>query len=325
MNDLEQVPLAEVKPVESIAPAWLKRTLHAGGLIVAILGLPMVLSTFCVIPLLSFGGADDDLLVFSVISLTLGLLSVGAGGAAFWHADRALQNKPSKPMQLPAAYLLAGIFIPLLLAGLIFQLADVLAGFFFPFLLVACAILPPLWAVAWMIPRASSNEPALTWRRGLLAFAGGATISALIALALEILLPVVAMSLVNDLADAVQSGLRGIVRALSNADVAAALTDPDFVYIFVQLAVIAPLAEELAKPLVTLPLLRRLSKKESFWIGAMAGAGFAALENVIYATAGLTLWAGILIVRALGSALHPLGSGLVAQGWRSPKRSTAEA
>ena len=38
MNDLEQVPLAEVKPVESIAPAWLKRTLHAGGLIVAILG-----------------------------------------------------------------------------------------------------------------------------------------------------------------------------------------------------------------------------------------------------------------------------------------------
>jgi hypothetical protein len=62
--------------------------------------------------------------------------------------------------------------------------------------------------------------------------------------------------------------------------------------------------------------LRHLSKQEAFWVGAMAGAGFAALENVIYATTGITIWVGILIVRALGSALHPLGSGLMAQGWR---------
>jgi hypothetical protein len=57
----------------------------------------------------------------------------------------------------------------------------------------------------------------------------------------------------------------------------------------------------------------------------MAGAGFAALENVVYATTGFYIWAGILVVRALGSALHPLGSGLVAQGWRDVLRGEKDA
>lgn len=306
----------EKLPVEAAVSLRLKRTVHVTGLIVAILGLPFVLGQLCIVPMLSFGSADNDLLIFGVVSLTLALLTVGAGGAAFLHADRSLHNKPSKPLWLPPAYVLAGIFIPLLLLGIIFQLAEFGAGFFFPFILVACAILPPLWAIAWMIPRAPASEPALTWRRGLLSFAGGATVSVLIAILLEVLLPVLIFALVRDLAGSVLDGLREIFRDLSNTDVAAALTDRDFIYIFVQIAVIAPLAEEFAKPLVTLPILRRLPKKEAFWVGAMAGAGFAALENVIYATAGLSIWAGILLIRALGGALHPLGSGLVAQGWR---------
>jgi hypothetical protein len=93
----------------------------------------------------------------------------------------------------------------------------------------------------------------------------------------------------------------------------------------VQLVIIAPLAEEIAKPLVVLPLVRNLNKQQTFWIGAMAGAGFAALENVIYAASGLYIWAGILAVRALGGALHPLGSGLVALGWRDVLRGEKDA
>jgi hypothetical protein len=113
--------------------------------------------------------------------------------------------------------------------------------------------------------------------------------------------------------------------ALSSAEIARALTDPRFIFIFVQIALIAPFAEEIAKPLVTLPLLRDLSKPQAFLVGAMAGAGFAVLENVIYATSGFTIWAGILAVRALGGALHPLGSGLVAQGWRDVLRGEKDA
>ena len=138
-------------------------------------------------------------------------------------------------------------------------------------------------------------------------------------------MPVIVLSLVNDMADTVTDRLGALFRDLSNRDLAAALTNRSFIYLFVQLAIIAPLAEELAKPLVTLPLLRHLGKKEAFWIGALAGAGFAALENVIYATSGFTIWAGILLVRALGGALHPLGSGLVAQGWWGVLRGEKDA
>jgi hypothetical protein len=46
---------------------------------------------------------------------------------------------------------------------------------------------------------------------------------------------------------------------------------------------------------------------------------------VIYAGSGFAIWAGILVVRALGGALHPLGSGLVALGWRDVLRGEPNA
>jgi hypothetical protein len=103
---------------------------------------------------------------------------------------------------------------------------------------------------------------------------------------------------------------------LAGKDIASAITNPGFVYVFVQIALIAPLAEEFAKPLVALPLLGRLTRRDAFWVGAMAGAGFATLENVLYAGFGYYFWAGILVVRAAGGAIHPLGAGLVGLSWR---------
>jgi hypothetical protein len=85
--------------------------------------------------------------------------------------------------------------------------------------------------------------------------------------------------------------------------------------------VVAPLVEETVKPLVTLPLLRHLERpRDALLLGAVAGAGFAVLENVLYATAGLRIWSGILAVRALGAAVHPLGTALVTLGWHGVLR-----
>jgi RsiW-degrading membrane proteinase PrsW (M82 family) len=245
--------------------------------------------------------------------------------AAFWHASRSLNGKPSKPLRFPSTMLLIGVFIFLVGLGASVIATDTVTGLLFPPILLLAAALPPLWAGAWMIPQAkpsaegeagAMDQPFINWRRGLLAFAGGATVSVFIAIVLEILLPVTVFALIFDLAENVSAQMESVFRALSSRDVAEALTNRGFIYLFVQLAVIAPLAEEIAKPLVTLPLLRHLNKQQTFWIGALAGAGFAALENVIYAMSGFGIWAGILAVRALGGALHPLGSGLVALGWR---------
>ncbi len=345
MSDLEKSVLPAVdpmNPLESSIPLGLKRIIQAIGFIVLLLGLPTALNLLCLVPLLTFNSYGRGDVIYGVVSLMLVLLTVGAGGMAYLHARRSLHNKPSKPLQFPPLFLLVGLFIPLILLGIAFREAEFGASLFFPPVLVVCALLPPLWSVAWMIPRAAAPAApdeakesqaaediqavsSLTWRRGLFSFTGGATVSFFIAFVLEILLPVIVLSLVADLMPAISDSMRSILRDLSNADVAAALTDPHFIYLFVQIAIIAPLAEEIAKPLVTLPLLRHLGKREAFWVGALAGAGFATLENIVYATMGFTIWAGILLVRALGGALHPFGSGLVAQGWWSALRGEKDA
>ena len=323
-------------------PVWLKRMVRIAGLVLAIPGLIISINLFCIVPLVLLNESGTDAIIYGVISLTITLLTLGAGGAAFWHANRSLNQKPSRPLRLPSPLLLVGIFILLIELGLISRMR---MAFLFPILLVACAILPPFWAVAWMIPYMPVEEPIdetaekvvseatqpattlhlMTWRRGLLAFAGGATVGVFIAIVLEVLLPVVILSLVVNLADKVWVSINALFTALSSAEVARALTSQGFIFIFVQLAVIAPLVEELAKPLVTLPVLRNLNRQQTFWLGAMAGAGFAALENIIYATSGLSFWAGILLVRALGGALHPLGSGLMALAWRDVLRDEPHA
>jgi RsiW-degrading membrane proteinase PrsW (M82 family) len=72
----------------------------------------------------------------------------------------------------------------------------------------------------------------------------------------------------------------------------------------------------MVKPLALLPLLRRLSSpREAMLVGMLAGAGFAAVENLLYATLFGPAWGGVLAVRVLGAALHPFGAGLVAAGW----------
>ena len=325
--------------MNTTTPTWLKRTVMIIGLVMIIIGAPFTINLFCIVPLVMINSRAVDVVAFGVISLLFALLTLGVGIAAYLHGNAALKENPSKPIRFPAQpILLVGIFVLLLGLGSVLQRIGAGRFIFIPPVLLACAVLPPLWAVAWMIPRPKAGEasvegqiqeetsqPSLSWRRGLLSFAGGATVSVFIAILLEILLPVIVFALISDLAVTVSDSLRTVLRDLSNNEIADALTNRGFIYLFVQLAVIAPLAEEIAKPLVVLPLVRNLNKQETFWVGALAGAGFAALENVIYATSGFAIWMGILLVRALGSALHPLGSGLVAMGWRDVLRGEKDA
>ena len=338
----------ETRVNDSGTPLWVKRAVMTIGTVTALIGTPFALNLLCIVPLITFTSrGSTDTVVYGVVSLTFALVTAGAGFAAYWHGSRAMKEVPSKPLRFPAhPMLLIGFFVFLLGLGSVLLAARIGATLLFPPVLLVAATLPPIWSVAWMIPHSyglkrkdetkepseaesaapeSATQPSLSWRRGLLAFAGGGTISVIIAVILEILLPVIILSLVSNLADTVRDSVNTIFRALSSRNVADALTNRGFIYLFLQIAIIAPFVEEIAKPLVVLPLVRRLGKQETFWIGAMAGAGFAALENVIYAIGGFSFWAGILIVRALGGALHPLGSGLVALGWRDVLRGEKDA
>jgi RsiW-degrading membrane proteinase PrsW (M82 family) len=292
-----------------MSDSW-KGAIVIAGAALALLGLPLILlyGALTLTQILE-GGVETEAGIGGLLLLAL---TLGCGGAVLWHGSRAQRRQPSGPMRLPPAWVLAGVFGLFVVIGLASGSSFGAVVCLPPSFLVAAA-LPPLWAVSWFIQQETEG---LTWRRGVTAFAAGATVSVFLALILEILFPTILLALVLDLARFARGGVESVLEALAGTDIAAAVTDPGFLFVLIQIAVIAPLAEELAKPLATLPLVGRLTRRDAFWVGAMAGAGFAALENAVYAGLGLRFWAGILVVRALGSAIHPLGTGLMALAWR---------
>jgi len=299
--------------VDVLSRGW-KRAVMILGLCLALPGIPLALG-YCLVLLLvgSFSCYSDSDVLIVLNSLTLTVITLGAGGVAAWHGRASLNRHPSDYLRLPPIWVLVGLFGLFVAGGYAMTASESVPALFFSLALLIAAALPPLWAVSWFT---RGETKGLTWRRGSVAFAGGATAGVLLAIILGILLPGLLFTLVDNLAQPVLDELEWLLRALAGKDVAGALTGWGFVYAFIILAVIAPLTEELAKPLVTLPLVKHLPRREAFLVGALAGAGFAALENVIYASSGYSFWVGILVVRALGGAIHPLGAGLVALAWR---------
>lgn len=94
------------------------------------------------------------------------------------------------------------------------------------------------------------------------------------------------------------------------------LSSPWAVVLLVHLAVAAPLVEEALKPLGSMTR-RPASARDAFLFGAAAGAGFAAVENLLYASGWFMWgesWLAIALLRSVGAAVHPLGAGLVSLG-----------
>lgn len=95
------------------------------------------------------------------------------------------------------------------------------------------------------------------------------------------------------------------------------LSSPFVVLLMVEMAVVAPLTEEAGKALGAFWFCRPTSRREAFLAGAAAGTGFAVVENLLYAAFAAAFggpWQAVVLARTIGSAVHPLASGLVALG-----------
>ena len=293
-------------------PKSIKYLILIAGLILFLPGLMMALVYSCATPLVMLSSQRDALAIGSWSFFAM-LVTFGAGGVVVWHTWRSLANKSSNVLRLPPAWMMVGIFGLMLVIGIVSRTNNLLSGFIFPPALFITASIAPLLAVSWF---ASSRADGLTFRRAMVAFAGGATVSVFIAIALEIILPMTIMALMYNVSNTVMKSLQTLLTDLAGQQISRTLTSPGFIYAFIQAAIIAPIAEEIAKPLVTLSIIGRLSRRDAFLVAAMAGAGFAALENVVYTSFGMYLWSGILVLRAIGGAIHPLGAGLVGLSWR---------
>jgi RsiW-degrading membrane proteinase PrsW (M82 family) len=108
---------------------------------------------------------------------------------------------------------------------------------------------------------------------------------------------------------------RGLLDALdAEPTVLEVLTNPWAVVFLVELAVVAPLIEEGLKPLGAV-VMRPGSRRGAFVLGAAVGAGFAAAENIMYASGWLfssDAWLPVALLRSCGAAIHLLGAGVVA-------------
>ncbi|MEA3510066.1 MAG: PrsW family glutamic-type intramembrane protease [Actinomycetota bacterium] len=162
----------------------------------------------------------------------------------------------------------------------------------------------------FLLMRAVLAPPSGT-RLGVGSFLLGATVVPIVVLVLGALVAGVAVAVIDP--------LRGAVIDLSDElSIDTNFTDLLFTgwafFLLVELAVVAPFLEETLKPLAAL-VTRPRTRSEALIFGAAAGAGFAVIENMIYASGsfwGTQWWTPISVLRMSGSALHLIGTALIA-------------
>jgi len=242
----------------------------------------------------------------------LGLL---CGSLAVAHGVASIRRRKSRTLTLAPIHVFAIVFAVVLGLGSLVLTFGVAEEFLFPPLFALGAALPTVAVLAWALRRLGWP---ITWRQGALALVAGATLSLFLAIILETALPILASMLIDPLGilaesfgDALSSG--GPLDRL--------LYSPAVIVFLAFIAVEAPLPEELTKALgLTLFGRKRITQAgQAFAVGMACGAGFAIVENMLYEglyaqTEGWS-WAGITLLRAIGSVLHPLCTGLVALGW----------
>jgi RsiW-degrading membrane proteinase PrsW (M82 family) len=145
-----------------------------------------------------------------------------------------------------------------------------------------------------------------TWRRAIFGLCIGGLLSTTLTLLLSGGVGLVAYALILP--------LRQIVaRVAASPDLERLFFSPALATAMIGMAVVAPIVEELTKPLGALLLGRRLrSPAEAFLVGMAGGVGFAVVENMLYESTGTRLWAAEATLRGVGGVLHPLNAGLVA-------------
>lgn len=247
-----------------------------------------------------------------------GFMTVFFGGGLFTFVEtlKSLRGARSPPFRIPNLAVLPIVFLFVVALGEYLLTGQGEGGRVFPWLLVLGAAIPPLAVVGLAAARLGAGPQAPTVRRVGVAMFAGSTVSILAAILLEILLPLVVVSLVVSAGSLVRDFLDELTRGTFAGRPIEALTQPDALAFLAVLAVMAPLAEEFVKPIGVWVLNRRIpTAAHALMVGMACGAGFGIIENILYESIGHRAWAGVVLVRAVGAALHPLCAGLVSLGW----------
>ncbi len=305
-----------------------------GAGITILAGVFTLLVTFLVSTISSTRTTPDQVFGGLIVFLALTIVCLVGGGFCVYHCIRAIMQKPSKHIWLP--YFWAFLLSYAAALGLGFWLntqgQDILSPPLKGLLIYLSALLPALtvlalgirrlrfslrdqWTAFWRRAQngfgpiesvqTHSGQWPTSWRRLVLALVSGATLSVVLAGILELI-------------------IQTILVGSQGAAFSRALSDPNFspppslyAILLIMLAVVAPIVEEMLKPLAVIILIGRVkSKAEAFALGLACGIGFNLVETTGYISSGTgSDWLNVALVRSGSGLLHGFGAAMVALGW----------
>jgi RsiW-degrading membrane proteinase PrsW (M82 family) len=273
-----------------------------------------------------FLSTGDATLDSAVAGAALAALGVGFGSALIWHGSRSLRKRASAPFRLPAIGWLLVLYILVLVAGQLIISFDIFPTLTFPPFHILAAGIPPLAILAFT---SRAFKPAsLRWREIIVHLSGGAFLSTTLAFLTEIVIGLLVLVIAFLVTALIPSGREFIESLADKVQNPTWLQNPEnvleillfppvaisIVLIFV---ILAPMIEELLKLLgVALMSYRRPARVQVFVWGLASGAGFALVENLFNTVLALDVWGFIMLLRVGGTAMHCLGTGLMALGWQ---------
>jgi hypothetical protein len=289
-----------------------------------------VLAALALVVLAIVGGNGAPAVMTATVIVSLVALGCGLGlplAVAGWHS---LQRRASPRLRMPPIWLLLLLFVACLGLGTLALRGGMVAVLFVPPLHVVASTLPALILAAAVLPSLQAGGAGLTRRNfvAMLAFGGLAATS--VAIVLESLAALTAMSLAAGFIAVLPGGDEAMRQLSLELQSPAMLSDPErLLSVFISpalvagigllVAIVVPLIEETVKSLgawMEGSTLGRLNRSQAFAFGVIAGIGFSLAEALFYGTMGLPYaWASSVLVRSATAVIHATATGLVALGW----------
>jgi len=294
------------------------------GLSIALLGLLGGVLYF-VLPLV-FKRGEADPLQISIVGTAFIVLGLGLGLSLGWQGLSSLLGRPSRPFR-PRPMGLLALFVLSVVVGQIILVTDFFAPLVFPPFHVLGAALPPFIVVAFVGRRLTSVAVPVRWREVILQTGSGAFLAVFLAFGSEATFGLFTLFAVLLIVALTPNGMAWLQELTANLQDPSWVADPvnlsqvllsppiaiALVLIFV---VIAPLSEELFKPLgVALMSYRRPGAARAFLWGVAGGAGFAIAEGFFNSAIALEGWSAVVLLRVGSTLMHCLSSGLMGLGW----------
>jgi RsiW-degrading membrane proteinase PrsW (M82 family) len=263
------------------------------------------------VPSTSSDLSRDTYFASVILLLTFAIAGLVGGGFCMYHSIRSLfLKKPSRAIWLPSFWIFLLCYLLTLALGfwLHSQGLDASSPALTGLLIYLGGVFPALTILALGIRRLRDSQRVqwpTSWRRLTLALVSGATLAVALAGLLEFVFEL-------------------LLVGSQNADVIRYISDPNAGnpppsiggILLILLAVIAPIVEEMVKPLAVIILIGRVrSKAEAFALGLACGIGFNLVETVGYISQTYNDWLNVALLRSGAGLLHGFGAAMVALGW----------